>query len=292
MKREVLDKAMSAKVMVCITFHYDTGRLGYLSRVLKSLSQFMVERMHIVIITNTTNFEEVKMISQLSHAYNGGPVACEVRIFPHLPHPFMLTWSHKQVLAETFSAPDNPYDYFVYLEDDIQFSFQNFCYFLDYREALRPTGLLPSFLRVEYSRDLVSMVSSDCCGEPYRVPLAKTVRVGDLVFANAGNPYNAMYVLDRELAAEYMASVSFDVAASVNITDWCLRERAAMGLTFERIPPDFTWRYVVPISLESRLNPSFCWIYHLPNNYAENPHVTTGTIRMDSLFQLEDETAG
>ena len=65
-----------------------------------------------------------------------------------------------------------------------------------------------------------------------------------------------------------------------------VRERAAMGLCFENIPVFFQSRYVVPVSTKTGIAPNYTWISHLPNNYANNPSIPFGKIRMNSLFVL------
>jgi hypothetical protein len=196
----------------------------------------------------------------------------------------MLTWAHKHIVKDVFLTKDSRFDHFIYIEDDIQFSFINYCYFVQYRPLLQSSGIVPAFVRVEYNQATHDFVASDCGGEPYVIDTDKVVDAGDYWFANPFNPYNAMYILDRDLAEEYVASVSFDVSASTAITDWCLRERSAMGLTFENIPAGFDYRLAVPVNKSTGQTPSFCWIYHLPNNYADNMLVQTGTVPMTKLF--------
>ncbi len=57
-----------------------------------------------------------------------------------------------------------------------------------------------------------------------------------------------------------------------------------MGLCFEHIPPSFQSRYVVPVSIQTGLIPSCAWIFHLPNNYANDPQTSFGKVQMNALF--------
>ena len=87
-----------------------------------------------------------------------------------------------------------------------------------------------------------------------------------------------------ELAAEYVRSRSFDHEGSLEVCSWAVADRSAMGLCFENVPPPFQSRYVVPVSWQTAAVPAFAWVWHLPNNYADNPHSPLGKVRMDELF--------
>ena len=71
-----------------------------------------------------------------------------------------------------------------------------------------------------------------------------------------------------------------------------VRERAAMGLCPENVPPPFQTRYLVPVSRRTGKLPEFAWISHLPNNYATNPNSTLGKVRVDQLFAGVQDLCG
>jgi hypothetical protein len=154
---------------------------------------------------------------------------------------------------------------------------------LEYREILRSFGLLPAFVRVEYSAALDGFVASDAFWPVY-VPVQSHIRLGAKVLVNMPNPYNPLFILDAELAAEYVRSRSFDHEASRALCSWGVRERAAMGLCLENVPPPFQTRYVVPVSRYSGMAAGFCRISRLPNNYADDPRSPLGKVRVDELF--------
>ena len=77
----------------------------------------------------------------------------------------------------------------MYFEDDIRLSFENFCYFVEFREHLRRSGLLPAFVRMEYSSALTGFVASDAFWPVY-VPVQAHIRIGDSIMVNMPNPYN------------------------------------------------------------------------------------------------------
>jgi hypothetical protein len=280
----VSERARAARILVAITFHFDAARLGFLAEVLRSLAEYPVAAMAVAIVTNTAHPVELTLLRRLCAESLPGKTL-SVRSHGKLAHPFELAWCHKTIIAEEFLADNDAcHTHFIYLEDDIRLSFANFCYFVDFRERLRAFGLLPAFVRMEYSAALGGFVASDAFWPVY-VPVQTHVRLGDIAMVNMPNPYNPCFILDVELATEYAGSRSFDWATSAEMCAWGVRERAAMGLCLENVPPPFHTRYVVPVSTQTDMVPPAARISHLPNTYADNPNVTLGKVRIDSLFQ-------
>jgi hypothetical protein len=285
-KQPAMDRkeAYAARILVAITFHFDASRLRFLAEVLRALAEYPVQSMEVVILTNTSRQEELGLLhglcgETLSEAHTS------VRSYCELADPWVLTWCHKEIIAREF-VHDNAgrYTHFIYLESDIRLTFENFCYFVEFREALRGFGLLPAFLRVEYCTALAGFTASDLFWPVY-VPLQSYVRLGDTAFVNVPNPYNPFYILDIELAAEYIPSRSFRLEGSYEVCRWGVAERAAMGLCLENVPAPFQSRYVVPVSMKDDTVPAFARVAHLPNNYADNPKMPLGKVRIGSLFK-------
>ena len=279
----VRDRALAARVLCAITFHFADNHLGFLTAVLRSLSEFPVADLSVVIVTNTFREEDLAQLRRLCSEMPSGKTA-SIRRYGSLPHPFNLTWCHKAIISEEFAAGNHGrYTHFIYLEDDIELSFANFCYFVEYREVLRSFGLLPAFIRVEYSAALGGFVASDAFWPVY-VPVQSHIRLGDTVLVNMPNPYNPFFILDVELAAEYVRSRSFDREGSRALCSWGVRERAAMGLCLENVPPPFQTRYLVPVSRRTAMTPAFAQVRHLPDNYANDPRSPLGKVPVDGLF--------
>ncbi len=169
----------------------------------------MTAGLDVIVATNTSDENEIASIQRLcgpllefaSHS-SDCQKSLEIHSFPNLTDPLLLPWAHKPLIVQRFlREPD--YTHYIYLEDDIQFSFANLCYFLKYRQSLRRVGLLPSFVRVEYNFSDDELYSSDQTGF---IPIDNraAVRRDGLLFMNIGNPYNAAFVLDRELAEELL----------------------------------------------------------------------------------------
>ena len=282
-------EAHHARVFVAITFHYAKHRLRELFQVIKALSGFMTAGLDVIVATNTSDENEIASIQRLcgpllefaSHS-SDCQKSLEIHSFPNLTDPLLLPWAHKPLIVQRFlREPD--YTHYIYLEDDIQFSFANLCYFLKYRQSLRRVGLLPSFVRVEYNFSDDELYSSDQTGF---IPIDNraAVRRDGLLFMNIGNPYNAAFVLDRELAEEYAATRSFRLETSETVHQWGPRERAARGLCFENVPAGFNSRFVVPVSPFDLMVPAYAYLYHTANNYANDPGSGFGKILLRRLF--------
>jgi hypothetical protein len=284
-----LANAAKARLLVAISFHFVPPRLVYLEQVLRSLAAFPVAHREIVVFTNTPHLAEQESILAIFLSAGLFP-GRDARLSPQmaLAHPFDLTWAHKPLISGDFLKPDGSYSHFVYLEDDEPLTFENFAYFVAVREMLRPFGnLSPGFLRTEWSTQRACLVNTDnfapilLAGRPF-------IAQGDYAFVAADIPYWGGFILDRDLAREYIRSRSFDVkrsrAVSPEMSYYGVRERSAMGLTFENPPAPFHSRIIVPISLGSRQAPSCALLAHLPNNYANDPQHHLGKIAMIDLF--------
>jgi len=285
--------ASLASLLVCITFHYVPARLFYLLDVVRALADFPVRRLDLVVLTNTVDPTERASISVClgPELYDGKTL--EVLSYPGLPHPHDLAWSHKQLIRERVLPEGSLYTHFVYLEDDIRFTYVNFCYFTAFRPKLAAKGLVPSFVRAECNLADGQLYATDYLAR-FNPDTSPSTIAGDYRFCGVAYPYCGLFVLDRELTKEYVASPSFrqdsSASVSVSVSEWGPRERAAMGLCWERPPLGFRTRYVIPVELNTGLVSNSCWVAHLPNNYANEPSSPYGKIPMNQLTSIGNDT--
>jgi hypothetical protein len=283
MNQPASERAREARILCAITFHFDNTHLGFLAEVLRSLSAFAATALDMVIVTDALGEQELTPLRGLCADMPPGRSAT-IRSCRELDHPYHLTWCHKEIISNEFvRANQGGYSHFIYLEDDILLNILNFDYFVKFREILRPFGLLPAFVRTEYSADLGTFVSSDAFW-PVHVPTQSHIILDDVVMVNLPNPYNPCFILDHQLADEYVRSRSFDRDASRALCPWGVRERAAMGLCLENVPSPFQSRYLVPVSRRTGSIPEFARIRHLPNNYADDPRSPLGKVPVDNMF--------
>lgn len=284
------NNAYCARILATITFHFRSERLPYLFQTVKSLINFDVELIDIVVVTNTNNLNEIETINGLLNpliatkfSSSISAKAIDIKSYPHLQDPWHLPWCHKDIIDKCFIGHAEKYSHYINLEDDIEFSFQNFIYFLEYRDKLKIYGVIPSFLRVEYNYEHNSLY----CTDQFHVTKTdnrKKISLDGLWFLNMENPHIAMFILDHELADEYVLSRSFDIERSKAVHTWHICERASMALCFENVPGGFYVRYVVPVDPAELTVPSSAYIYHIANNYTNNPRHPHGKMRIDQLF--------
>ena len=260
---------------------------------IKALGQFPVALVDIIIITNTADADEVGAIRELcapilSHQaeLSYAMKTLEVRSFPDLNDPWHLPWCHKPIISSTFIVHPTAYTHYLNIEDDIEFSYANFLYFLRFRGPLEKAGLIPSFIRVEYNYEHCNLY----CTDQFNITKTwnrRSVIFDGLQFMNIENPHIAMLILDQSLAAEYVTTPSFDQERSKDVHTWGVCERASMGLCFENVPKGFYVRYVVPVDAVRLSVPSDAFVFHTANNYTNNPSHPHGKIRVDSLFSRD-----
>ncbi len=154
----------------------------------------------------------------------------------------------------------------MYIEDDIMINKNNIEYWLKGREELRHTGFIPSFLRYE-KKDGGTIYSTDVTKPVHLSHMPKISLPNGYSYVNFREPYQGMYLLDRELMAEHLRGPS----SSPDFGPWHIREKAAQGLTFTNIPTGFYSRNLVGFDHKKFSVDPGCLIHHLPDNYANNP---------------------
>jgi hypothetical protein len=214
----------------------------------------------------------------------------EIESFPDLPNPWLLTWAHKVVFARKIN--DLSFTHFMYTEDDLEVTPNNVYYWIRAREALRPFGLYPSFLRVEWNDTEHDWFCTDISSPVSTVTAPKlSSAFGHYQYLNMPNPYQGLFFYDRELMIEHVESETFDIMKyghleAINAT-WGggVAERANFALTFVNTPAGFSSRNVVPYFVKYLQIDPHCWVHHLPNNYANgNIETSLGKLRVRDLL--------
>ena len=262
---------------------YRPDRLGYFAEMLRTLADFQVEEFHFIIITNASSVDEIAAIERLVHPFMSLTRRFSVRSCRATFGTYDLCWEHRKVIEREFLG--GSYTHFMNFEDDMRLSFRNFCYFVENRGLLQGFGLIPSFLRVEFNALRQDYFYTDVTGRLVS-RLTPSVRISDKYFISPLQPYCASYILDQELAREFVATRSFDLERSQEVIEYGVPERAAMGLCHENVPEGFGSRYAILID-EDRMMPTHgALIYHLPNTFTnlEIPITGFGQLSVRNLF--------
>jgi hypothetical protein len=271
------------EVLALITHHCTSKRLHWLEEVLRSLADLGARRTHALIVTNTADSASLAGIRYVALPHTTVDFSAEVVTAPPLLHPYYLPWAQKRLIVERFLRSGSPFTHVISMEDDMLFGREGFRYWLQHRPLLAAHGLVPSFMRTEM-RPADPVIYATDATAANSLASRLSVRVGEFAFVALDNPYCALFVLDRTLAREYAASDSFQIGASMSVSPWWTRERAAMGLCWEHPPRGFLVRHVVPVDETTMSVASCSHVRHLPGNYANNPASPFGKIAVDAVL--------
>lgn len=258
---------LPCRIFITIPILYRENRFIYFFEQIRCIAEFKVEYILIKIITNASD-EQIKNIESILDFFKSEKLEYTIEKFWIEDDPKALTWQHKKFIPDDFLCGVRNFTHFVYLEDDIRFSFSNFCYFVKYRTKLQKFNLIPSYSRYELNHILHDIYMTDLI---YKTPVSGfgTIFIEDERFVTPSNPYCAMFVLDHALAEEYIVSDSFDRQGSQLKSVWKAAERAAAGLCFENVPIGFGSRFVVKVDLKRNTFDRDAIIHHQPNNYTD-----------------------
>ena len=259
------------KLYITIAAHYVESRLPFLERVLKSVAAIPTQHTKVIIHTNDLSEAEADKI-RATYANTGLDATIErVR---NLTHPYFLTWAHKAHMPE-FLKTD--YTHFAYLEDDMEITQKTMDYWARTRKLFLTNGLnfIPAIHRVEYG----------FWGKPFSVDCTHTtpldvgpkMTVENKTFVGLDEPYQGMFIMDRELVEEHIKSNSFRYETANPKFE--IRERANLGNLFENVPPGFQHRALVPVD-----NFSDCWVHHNANNYVKTRYSPFGKLPVKVMF--------
>lgn len=257
---------------VAITFHYNEERLIYLEQTTLYLNN-LANEIKLFIITNENDPNALLKIHNYVKVKNFQIVSSSP-----LLHRFYLTWKHLEIFRSQY-LNNSSISHFMYLEDDIQVKQKNIEYWLRARNELRKFGLIPSFLRYEISAEKLDKRSSDVSKPVIFRKISKVQITNSYWYLSMNQPYQAMYLLDRELAKEHL----FDNPLEDRKSIWGIRETAASGLTFVNVPYGFSSRVVVGFNHDKfEIDPD-ALIHHIPNNYINRPFNEYGKIKITDI---------
>lgn len=235
---------MAMKLLACIASHNPEERKSYLFRIINVLSIYNMDVDIILDVNKQFEMEGVK----------------EVCVHTDLPHPYMLTWCHREHIKTHISE----YDWFMYLEDDMWISPENFMHYTENFNLLWDK-YVPSFVRIEtfneekYITDVTSYESSK-----------SIFSYKGKQWIELSNPYHAFWIMSREALISSMPS-NFK-----RLETW--RELAASFPMWE-----LKKKPIVEIK-DGQINP-LCYSFHLPNNYASFSGTPFGKIKINELIK-------
>ncbi len=201
------DEAWSVRprLLVCLTFPFRPEAMPHLFEVLLALTEIRSMPLDVRVFTDCTNREDQRRLQELVYHMSLDAVRISINLHDTSNYPYLpLSWAHKPTLQAAFSTDNQDYTHFVYLDDLIRFSVRNLFYFLRYRPILRPYGLIPGFIQVEFSAQFGAIVLSDLPG-PVKRQGRSAVDLGNIDFLCLDAPFVPMHVMDVDLVREYLA---------------------------------------------------------------------------------------
>ena len=260
----------SSKILVHIAFHFVEERLKYLEAVIANLQGYGFLQIDIVIDTNSA-----EAMSRVGFEKTHRNSSITFRVHSDLPNPYLLTWEHRSNMSELVDG----YDYFMYLEDDIFVPFEALRRWRSDSCFLYPRGYLRGFLRVEKDRNggLV------CVDQHKRARIRNLVSIEGTLYYAPHVPYQAFWICDHQQMMDFMSSPAWKNSKS----DWCIRERAASGMTLllRKNHKNQKHNLLIPLDENGKI-PKEVLVRHLPNNYADNPNVLASKLGVDKLMDL------
>ncbi|MEP5936795.1 MAG: hypothetical protein ABJ239_00555 [Erythrobacter sp.] len=273
----------SRSVEISIAAHYVPERVQFLALSLDAINSWLCCDVRITIVTNDLALaEDAALTCSLAKLAKAGRTVTFDQT-KDLDHPWHLTWWHKQHLRE-WSAQANRNDLFCYIEDDIAISADAIAYFIKHLDSAKAQGLIPGFLRYENSSENTQISTDFLSHQP--VGKGNLMHLAGTPFVPLEYPYWAGFVLDKELAVEYLQSPWSNIESAdkqpKSIGHSC-RVQSAWALTYHNVPPTMPSRMAVPV--DDDLRPlKECLVWHTSNNYSESRTHGFGTIPIDLIF--------
>ena len=272
---------------VYITHFYDTksteadnaDKQRYLAELIFGLARLDVNKLQIKVFTNLNDTERLlqlfdPMASRLSESSWQVIKISKTDLFISGEfNPWALTWSHKKWLKEDIEAAHTK-SVFLYLENDALFLQDNLDYFLKYRNVLSSIGLIPGYIRAEYSKVHYAWANPDLLPSLGFTDFKHEFSQDSVLhFRQYANPFSASIILDNDLGVEYIKSESFDMykAGGKHRIIWDSGSTAALGLVAERVPPMFTSRTAVVLNDNYKLPLLGSILRHQGDRYAQDP---------------------
>lgn len=246
------------KLWVAITAHNPLNRVDCLLSVIQQYLEYEMD-VDIFIYVNNEAQEDVPALSEYLEPY-GTQLNLNIVVAGPEYQGWALTWAHKTDLV--LACMNYRYDYYIYQENDMLLTWDNFKYWVRWRPRLARLGLEPGFIRYEnhdqgkipfdnhYEYSLTSETPNVWSERGFTVPKVLVVDHEIKFFVQVANPYYGAMILDKFGAVKYVKSQSMDVRGSclvVSYRNWPLADRSSMGLAFEDVPATHEHTRCIPV---------------------------------------------
>lgn len=252
---------MKEKIWVAITAHKPMSRLNGLIDVLNEYLKFPFD-FAVSIYIDYDSQNDVELLESVLEPYK----KLNVQVVVAAPNyeNWYLTWAHKNDLA--LEILYKRADFYIYQENDMVLTLENFLYWRKWKPVLERRGLEPGFIRYEnfeskripFDNHHVFSLTKETPNVWYdigfTVPKILVVDYDVDFFVQVSNPYYGAMILNQADGEKYIRSDSFDPEKSygkVGIRNWPIADRSSMGLAFEDVPAELEHRRCVPVVKEN-----------------------------------------
>jgi len=223
-------------VCVHITYWHHPDRLQYLERQINALNGIETN----LDIFVHTNLERIPLKSRFNTIHHD-----MTNEYGHY-----LSWKHRSLMESQIKN----YDVFIYMEDDLLLTQQNWDYWLTNHQLVKKYNSYIGYVRVEHDNDNewyptdITPPFGEC------EPLPRKMVDNKELWVNTNNFYNGFWILDNIEMQKFMKHSSWDLTKCTFFGNF-VREKPAIG--------------PIPLFKEVLLDlnhPGFA-IHHMPNNY-------------------------
>ena len=239
------------KLWVSLCFYYAENRLENFKRTINNLS----------------NIPNIKITVDSNVNFDSNLDICVTQ----LADPYHYTWEHKKYMPEFL---ESDYTHYAYLEGNIHVEKKTFDYWIKTRELFQRNNLnfIPATHRVQVNEGQV--YSLDCTHYQRHRP---TITVEEQKFISLSEPYQGMFIMDKELVKEHIESDYYPFGQKGS---WGIRESANLGNMFVNIPVGFGHRCMLPLN-----NFSDTWVTHFGTDYHGDKNSPHAKIKIEDLFR-------
>lgn len=244
------------RINAYVTAHDPLNRIHSLRHIFLEYLKFSAD----VRIYLTINKEAESDIEEVKYSLSDLPLLCTFLCATEADLGFALPWTNTQVFKEHVDTNDA--DFYIYQEDDIILTVDNFKYYTLWKSLTETLNLEPGFIRYEVFES--KKIPFDNHHEWSLIkPTKNALPFGDFqtkcfllnvpeadCLVQLGNPYYGASILSQQDAEIYICSDSFDVNQSYlksGFRDWPIADRRSMGLCFENLTKQQQHRRCIPV---------------------------------------------
>lgn len=278
------------KILICIASHYyqhncdDFENIQSMSEKLTAFNnklndmftcfdEFFYYSKYVTIFVDTNSKETEKSFLENYPNYNRYKNNIKFFVHSNLENSFDLTWKHREHMRNEI---DN-YDWFLYSENDMLITKENFYNFVNKFSKLHIYNIIPSFIRVETLKG--DLYISDCI---YINTFTKQelITIDGELYVKLNNPYHAFWLLPQYFLKHH---INDDLFVTRKSDYFDANHFPELGASYPM------WQLgMIPVV---ELNKDYkicehCYSFHLNNVSVKNPHTPFGKIKVSDVVQI------